>query len=57
VRYWWVNQNQTYQQEIEGGYGARHAAMGFAHHAGNVSIHAPRTGRDGSTVTALISAS
>jgi hypothetical protein len=20
VRYWWVNQNQTYQQEIEGGY-------------------------------------
>ena len=20
VRYWWVNQNQTYRQEIEGGY-------------------------------------
>jgi hypothetical protein len=20
VRYWWVNQNQTFRQEIEGGY-------------------------------------
>ena len=20
MRYWWVNQNQTYRQEIEGGY-------------------------------------
>ena len=20
MRYWWVNQNQTYRQEVEGGY-------------------------------------
>ena len=28
MRYWWVNQNQTYRHELQGGQGPEHAHRG-----------------------------